>query len=170
VDPIKVRRAEVRAPEGTEERQGVKKTRWALLKNHGNLSAVEHQRLSTIQRTNRRLYRAYLLKTVLADLLGRRQVRVVREKLAEWISWARRSRLEPFKKTAATIREYFEGAVAIVSTGLNNGRTEGLNGKIRIIARRAYGFHNAGSLIGFIMLCCTGLVLHPVFRTPPRRP
>src|ERR1039457_788614 len=38
--------------------------------------------------------------------------------------------------------------VAIVATGLNNGRTEGLNGKIRVITRRAYGFHNAQALIG----------------------
>jgi transposase len=165
-----VRRAEVRALEGTDERRGLKKSRWALLKNRWNLSAAEHQRLSTIQRTNRRLYRAYLLKTALADILGRRQVGVVREKLAEWISWARRSRLKPFKRAAATIRKYFEGVVAIVSTGLNNGRVEGLNGKIRTITRRAYGFHNAQSLVGFIMLCCTGIVLHPVFKTPPLHP
>ena len=165
-----VRRAEVRALEGSGERQGLKKTRWALLKNHWNLSAAEHQRLSEIQRTNRRLYRAYLLKTALADILGRHQVGVVREKLMEWISWALRSRLKPFKKAATTIRKYFEGVVAIVGTGLNNARTEGLNGKIRTITRRAYGFHNAGSLIGFIMLCCTGLVLHPVFKSPPLHP
>jgi transposase len=165
-----VRRAEVRALEGREERQSLKQTRWALLKNQWNLSAAEHQRLSTIQRTNRRLYRAYLLKTVFADILGRRQVNVVREKLHEWISWARRSRLRPFKKAAATIRKYFEGVMGIVETGLNNGRTEGLNGKIRTLTRRAYGFHSAQSLIGFIMLCCTGLVLHPVFKTPPLHP
>ena len=71
---------------------------------------------------------------------------------------------------AATIRKYLEGVVAIVSTGLNNGRVEGLNGKIRTITRRAYGFHNASSLIGLIMLCCTGIVLHPVFKTPPSHP
>jgi transposase len=165
-----VRRAEVRALEGSDERRGLKQTRWALLKNHWNLSAIEYQRLSTIQRTNRRLYRAYLLKTALADILGRRQVGVVRVKLAEWISWASRSRLKPFKRAAATIRKYFEGVVAIVSTGLNNGRVEGLNGKIRTITRRAYGFHDAGSLIGMIMLCCTGIVLHPVFKTPPLHP
>lgn len=165
-----VRRAEVRALEEKGDRRTLKKTRWALLKNHWNLSALEHQRLSTIQRTNRRLYRAYLLKTALADILGRRQVGVVRDKLAEWISWARRSRLKPFKKAAATIHRYFEGVVAIVSTGLSNGRTEGLNGKIRTITRRAYGFHDARNLMSYIMLCCTGIVLHPVFKTPSLHP
>lgn len=164
-----VRRAEVRALEGTE-RHSLKKTRWALLKNAWDLSAAEHQKLSTIQRTNRRLYRAYLLKAALADILGRRQVGVVRQKLTEWITWALRSRLKPFKKAAKTIRKYFEGVVAIVATGLNNARTEGINGKIRTITRRAYGFHHAPSLMAFIMLCCTGMVLLPVFKTPPLHP
>jgi transposase len=165
-----VRRAEVRALDERGDRRTLKKTRWALLKNHWNLSAHEHQRLSTIQRTNRRLYRAYLLKAALADILGRRQVGVVRQKLDEWITWALRSRLKPFKKAACTIRKYFEGVVAIVSTGLSNGRTEGLNGKIRTITRRAYGFHDSRSLISYIMLCCTGIILHPVFKTPPLHP
>src|SRR5512138_962353 len=141
-----VRRAEVRSLEGPE-RHSLKKTRWALLKNYWDLSAAEHERLSSVQRTNRRLYRAYLLKAALADILGRRQVGVVRQKLTEWISWALRSRLKPFKKAAKTIRKYFEGVIAIVATGLNNARTEGLNGKIRTITRRAYGFHHAPSLI-----------------------
>lgn len=164
-----VRRAEVRVLEGGD-RRSLKKTRWALLKNYWDLSAAERGRLSTIQRTNRRLYRAYLLKAALADILGRRQVGVVREKLTEWIVWARRSRLKPFKKAAATIRKYFEGVVAIVATGLNNARTEGLNGKVRTITRRAYGFHIATSLIGLIMLCCSGIVLYPVFKSPPLHP
>ena len=49
-----VRRTEVRALEGPTKRQGLKKTRWALLKSFWDLSAAEHQRLSTIQKTNGR--------------------------------------------------------------------------------------------------------------------
>ena len=165
-----LRRAEVRSLEEDGERHALKHTRWVLLKNPWNLSTVEAERLACLQRTNRRLYRGYLLKTVLADILGRRQVGVVRNKLREWISWANRSRLAPFKRVAATIRRYFEGIVAIVATGLNNGRTEGLNGKIRTITRRAYGFHSASALISFIFLCCSGIVLHPIFKSPPLHP
>jgi transposase len=165
-----LRRAEVRSLEEDGERHALKHTRWVLLKNPWNLSTVEAERLACLQRTNRRLYRGYLLKTVLADILGRRQVGVVRNKLREWISWANHSRLAPFKRVAATIRRYFEGIVAIVATGLNNGRTEGLNGKIRTITRRAYGFHSASALISFIFLCCSGIVLHPIFKSPPLHP
>jgi transposase len=162
-----LRRAEVRRLEDSGERGALKKTRWALLKSPWNLSHQERDRLALLQRTNHRLYRGYLLKAALADILGRRQAHVARDKLIEWISWAARSRLAPFKKLAATIKKHLEGIVAIVATGLNNARTEGLNGKIRVITRRAYGFHSASALISFIFLCCSGLVLHPVFKMPP---
>ena len=165
-----LRRAEVRSLEEAGDRRTLKHTRWALLKNPWNLTTVESERLAFLQKTNRRLYRGYLLKTVLADILGRRQPGVARQKLKEWISWATRSRLEPFKRVAATIRKYLEGIVAIVSVGLSNGRTEGLNGKIRTITRRAYGFHSATALISLIFLCCSGIVLYPVFKSPPLHP
>lgn len=67
---------------------------------------------------------------------------------------------------AGTIRRHLDGILAFIATGLRNGPIEGFNGKIRTITRRAYGFHSASSLISFIFLCCTGLTLHPVFKTP----
>jgi transposase len=165
-----VRREQVRLLGGTDEGKGLKKTRWALLKNPWNMNDLEQARLAKLQRTNRPLYRAYLLKESLAAIFDRRQVGVARQKLLEWISWARRSRLPPFKKLAGTVGGHLEGILAFIATGLSNGIVEGLNGKIRTITRRAYGFHSAQSLISFIFLCCSGLVLHPVFKTPDLHP
>jgi transposase len=166
----KVRRDQVRLLGGPAAAGALKKTRWALLKNPWNLDADEHDKLADVQRTNRPLYRAYLLKESLAEILGRRQVNVVRAKLRDWISWAARSRLPPFKKLARTLRSHLDGVLAFVATGLTNGPIEGLNGKIRTITRRAYGFHSAASLISLIFLCCTGLSLHPVFKMPNPHP
>ena len=42
-----------------------------------------------------------------------------------------------------------------------------MNGKVRTITRRAFGFHDAWSLIGLIFLCCSGLVLEPPRWHPP---
>jgi transposase len=165
-----VRREQVRLLGGTDEAKSLKKTRWPLLKNPWNMNALEEERLAKLQHANRPLYRAYLLKESLAAIFDRRQVNVARHKLLEWISWARRSRLKPFKKLAATIRRHLEGILAFIATGLSNGIVEGLNGKIRTITRRAYGFHSAQSLISFIFLCCSGLILHPVFKTPDLHP
>jgi transposase len=148
-----VRRDQVRLLAGSDDATALK-------------TAREEDKLADVQRVNRPLYRAYLLKESLAAIFDRRQVHVAREKFLEWCGWAARSRLPPFKKVAKTIRRHLDGILAFIATGLSNGPIEGLNGKIRTITRRAYGFHSARSLISFIFLCCSGLVLHPVFKTP----
>jgi transposase len=161
-----VRRAEARTVQDPDERRGLKRTRFALLKNPWNLSEIEHTKLTDLRRTNATLYRAYLLKESFAAILDRRQPNVVRDKLGEWISWASHSGLKPFAKAARTVDKHIEGIVAYVATGLSNGRSEGTNGKVRTITRRSYGLHGASSLIALIQLCCSGLDLQPVHVTP----
>jgi len=161
-----VRRDEVRAATSEEERQQLKGTRWPLLKSFWNLSLFDSLRLSQLQRENKRLYRAYLLKDALVRVLDCTSESLARVKLDQWIRWARRSRLEPFKRVALTIAKHAEGILAYVRSGLSNGRTEGLNGKARTITRRAYGFHSAAGLIALLMLCCSGMKLGPVFHWP----
>jgi len=68
-----VRRGEVRQVAGTEAAAGVKQSRWALLKNPWNLTLRQEQKLGEVQRLNRRLYRAYLLKESLARGMDYRQ-------------------------------------------------------------------------------------------------
>jgi transposase len=162
----KVRRAEVRDLAGTEEGKALKKTRYALLKNPWNLTRMEGKRLREVQRTNRGLYRAYLLKETLAHILDYVQAGRARTRLTEWIGWARRSRLAPFVKLAGTIECHKEGILAYVESGLTNGLIEGLNNKTRLITRLAYGFHTAGALGAMILLCCGGIVLDPPLPTP----
>ena len=161
-----VRRDEARAATSDEERKQVKQTRWPLLKSFWNLSLFDSMRLSKLQRENQRLYRAYLLKDALVRVLDCRIEWRAKQKLEQWIRWARRSRLEPFKRVAATIREHMAGILAYVRSGLSNGRTEGLNGKARTITRRSYGFHSANGLIALLKLCCGGIHLQPVHHWP----
>ena len=137
-----------------------------MLKSFWNLSLFDSSRLSQLQRDNKRLYRAYLLKDALVRVLDCRDEWLARVKLDQWIRWARRSRLEPFKRIAVTIREHTEGIIAYVTSRLSNGRTEGLNGKARTITRRAYGFHSAHGLIALLKLCCSGIHLEPVHIHP----
>ena len=161
-----VRRDEVRAATSEEERKQLKGTRWSLLKSFWNLSLFDSMRLANLQRDNKRLFRAYLLKDALVRVLDCRSEWLAKQKLEEWIRWARRSRLEPFKRVAATIREHADGILAYVRSGLSNGRTEGLNGKARTITRRSFGFHNAHGLIALLKLCCSGIHLYPVHHWP----
>lgn len=161
-----LRRSLVRNAGDRDERKALKGTRWALQKSPWNLDAMETEKLTELQRTNRPLYRGYILKESLAAVLDRRQPNVARAKLQEWVSWAMHSGLAPFVRVGRTIREHLEGIVAYVATGLSNGPSEGLNGKARTITRRAYGFHSAASLIAMLFLCCTRLTLLPAHATP----
>src|SRR5690606_33924465 len=163
-----VRRAEVRAvADDPQGRRQLKHTRYALLKNPWNLSAIEDAKLTTLPKTNATLYRAYLMKESFTAILDRRQQHVVRKKLEEWTSWAMHSGLKPFAKVARTVRQHLDGIVAYVATGLSNARSEGTNGKVRTITRRSYGLHSASALIALIHLCCSGLTLQPAQTTPP---
>lgn len=161
-----VRRDEVHAAPPGPARKALKRTRWPLLKRAWNLRDLEVCKLATLTRANRRLFRAYLLKESLAAILDGKQVNVARRKLGEWIGWAARSQLAPFRRLAKTIRTYLDGIVAYVRSRLSNARTEGLNGKARTITRRSYGLHSASALIALLMLCCSGLELEPITLRP----
>lgn len=159
-----VRRDEVRKSRGTDEGRSLKRTRFILHKNPWNLTDLEGLKLVELARVNRPIYRAYLMKEELAAILDGLDIDVARVKLSDWISLASRSRLEPFKKLARTVKEHFEGILAYIPERLSNGRTEGMNGKIRTITRRSFGFHSASNLIALIFLCCSGIALLPVLK------
>jgi transposase len=86
--------------------------------------------------------------------------------LDRWLAWASRSRLKPFVNVARTIRKKKDGVLAYVTTKLTNGLVEGFNNKLRMIARRAFGFHSADALIGMLFLCCGGVTTSPPLPGP----
>ena len=163
-----VRRSLVRERKDAEEAKSIKSTRWALLKNPWALTEEETHKLSELQHRQRSLYRAYLLKETLARALDYLQPWRARRALKDWLAWASRSRLPPFVRAARTIRRHLEGIIAYIHTRLTNGLVEGLNNKLRTVARRAYGFHSAKSLIAMLFLNCGGIHLNPDLPKPTR--
>ncbi len=134
----------------------LKGARYALWKNPENLTDRQTAKLASIQKTNARLYRAYLLKEQLRQIYRLDPEAAIRL-LDEWIAWARRCRLEPFVKLARTITKQRAGIVAAIEHGLSNARVEAINTQIRMITRRAYGLHSPAALIALAMLSLAGL-------------
>lgn len=134
----------------------LKGARYALWKNPENLTERQQTKLSSIQKTNARLYRAYLLKEQLRQIYRLPAEQAI-QLLDEWIAWARRCRLRSFVKLAKTITAQRAGIVAAIEHGLSNARVEAINTQIRMITRRAFGFHSAGALIALAMLSLAGL-------------
>lgn len=165
-----VRRAIVAQQTEPDERRALKRTRFVLQKNPDRLSSIERHKIALVQRTNRPLYRAYLLTQSLAEILGRQQYFVARDQLHGWLAWASRSKLAPFVRVARTIRTHLHGVLAYLNTGLSNARSEGLNGKVRVITRRSFGLHSASSLIAMLFLCCALPALSPLRVLPKSHP
>jgi len=160
------RRDEVREALTKEEKKELKHTRWPLLKGPWNLTDLEVKTLEELEVANKTIFRAYILKESFAGILDGRQINVARQRLAQWVTEAKDSGLAHFQRVASTVDRYMDGILEYVRTGFSNARTEGLNGKIRTITRRSFGFHSAHALISMIFLCCGGVHVTPAFSTP----
>lgn len=155
-----VRREEYNAHgrSSTGEGKWIKGARYSLLKDPSNQTPKQLLKLAEVVMTNKRMYRAFLLYGELRYIYQLPKDEAA-ERLDAWLAWASRSRLKPFVKLARTIRKHKSGVLAAITIGINNGRLEALNSKIRLLSHRAYGFHSANALIAMIYLCCAGITI-----------
>lgn len=160
-----VRRAEVRRLGKTPEARTVKRTRFSLLKSPWNLTRRDKDRLADLQQSNVPIYRGYLLTETLAAALEERTPAEAEHALRDWLAWASRSKLAPFVRVARTVRKHLDGVLGYVRHRLTNGVVEGINNRLRTIARRAYGFHGPGPLIAMLFLGCGGIRVRPPLPT-----
>ena len=145
-----------------------KGARWALLKRPENLTDDQSATLRRLRNRGGQVWRAYALKEAFrAIFAGDLDPASVVQLLDRWCSKASRSRLDPFVKVAKTIRKFREGILAAIRLGVNNARAEGLNNHVRLITRRAYGFHSAQAALALVMLTCGPIELQlPHERAP----
>jgi transposase len=129
----------------------LKGARYALWKNPAKLTDRQKVKLAEIQQTNKPLYRAYLISQQLREIYRVPHQEAVRL-LDAWLAWTRRCRLAPFVKLAKTITRQRAGIEAAIEHGLSNARVEQVNTQLRLITRRAYGFHTPQALIALAML------------------
>jgi transposase len=139
----------------TDAARRFKGARWALLKRPDNLSDAQAATLRRLRAAGGEVWRGYTLKEALRAIFAPGLTDEDVELLIDrFISRARRSRMEPFVKLAATITKHRDGILAAVRLGATNARAEALNNKVRLIIRRAYGFHSHDAALALIMLSC----------------
>jgi len=150
---VRVRRD--RAKRAVGEGKRLKDARWSLWKCPEHLSDAERAQLEYIAATHPRLHRAWALKEGLRVAVTSSGPGAV-DALDRWIRWAQRCRIEPFVRLARRIRDYRDAIVATLEHRLTNALVESFNTKIRLIARRAFGFHHVGALIALTRLTLCG--------------
>jgi transposase len=143
-----------------------KGARWALLKNPADLTDTQAETLREMKRSGGILWRAYQLKEALREIfIGDLDAATVAELLDRWCARAQRSRIPEFIKAGRTIRKHREGIDAAIDRNLSNGRHEGLNTKVRLLIRRAYGFHSAQAALALVLLTCGPVTLELPYHT-----
>jgi transposase len=138
---------EVRAGESRRmAREGyapvLKKSRWLLLKRNENLKTEQRFRLRDLLRYNLKTVRAYLLKEAFQQLWDYNSPAWAGKFLDQWCRQVMRSRIEPMKQIARSMRRHRElilnyfRAQKLFSSGI----VKGLNNNARVTIRRSYGF------------------------------
>ena len=137
--------------------EGLKGARFALWKNPENLTDNQKLTLASVSKTNNRLYRAYLLKEQLRQVFKAGTKEKGMGILRRWLTWASRCRIPAFVALARTIRKHCDDIAVTLNLGLTNAALESANTKIRLLIRRAFGFHSADATISMVLLSLGGL-------------
>lgn len=125
-----------------EQRRVLKGTRYLLLRGLENLSEQALEHLLSLMELNQPLYQAYLLKEELRMFWNLPNARDGDTFLDAWIDQAQAIDNPHFARLAQTLQDHRTGLLAYFRHRISTGPLEGLNNKIKVLKRIAYGFRD----------------------------
>ena len=139
----RVRKDEYRRASETD-RRFIKGQKYTLLSAPAHLTPAGRNSLTVLLKANERIHRAYLLKETFGQLWGFRRPGWARRFFERWKEQLLWQRLPSFQRFAAMIERHWDGIEAYSRPGnkVSLGLVEGINNKIRVIQRRAYGLRD----------------------------
>src|SRR6476661_1036374 len=137
------------------DRRYIKGQKYTLLSRKENLTLDGRKALKTLLSANKRLNTAYVLKESFGQLWGYEREGWARRFFENWRASLKWQRLKPCEKFAEMIDRHWDGIAAYCQpeNKVSLGFVEGLNNKIRVIQRRAYGLRNEEYLRLKILTC-----------------
>jgi transposase len=149
-----VRKAEYARLSG-KDRRYIKGQKYTLLSHRENLSLDGKAALKQLLAANKRLNTAYLLKESFGQLWDYQREGWARRFFDNWRKSLRWQRLKPFETFAERIERHWDGIAAHCrpENKVSLGFVEGLNNKIRVIQRRAYGLRDEDYLRLKVLTC-----------------
>jgi transposase len=149
-----VRKSEYARLQGRERRY-IKGQKYTLLSRKENLTLEGKKSLKTLLAANKRLNTAYVLKESFGQLWSYEREGWARRFFENWRASLKWQRLKPYETFAAMIDRHWDGIAAYCrpENKVPLGFVEGLNNKIRVIQRRAYGLRDEEYLRLKILTC-----------------
>jgi transposase len=138
----KVRTAEANKQTHRGERQVIKGSRWLLLRNGENLKRQDKVKLRELLAAKGKLATAYILKDDLKSLWDYRYPGAAERFWKEWYLRAIRSRIKPLMRFAKLLRQRVWGILSHCGYPLHTSLLEGINNRIKVIKRMAYGYRD----------------------------
>ena len=159
---------------GNNDRKLLKSLTWGMRRNPGDWSARQTNAMHWLQRSTLKSARAWRLKMALravyANAAAGNNTERASKELKGWLSWARRSRLEPFKKLAKALSERFDAVVRGMLHSRSNAYVEAMNGLLQQAKRAARGFRTASNFIAIAYLRMSRLKHLPINPLQPAMP
>ncbi|SDM09765.1 Transposase [Modicisalibacter muralis] len=123
-------------------RKVIKSSRWLLLRNADNLKPEQAVKLEELLAANAPLATVYVLKDQLKTLWFARHEASARNAWQEWADMALGSGIDALERFARRLEPYLEGIVSSAQHRLNTSVLEGMNNRIKVIKRMAYGYRD----------------------------
>ena len=123
-------------------RKVVKRSRWLLLRNRTNLKDDQALKLEELLQANQPLMTVYVLKDQLKELWYAPSEDEAKQRWQDWLNLAMSSGLAPVQQFARRLKGYVEGIIASAVYRMNTSVLEGMNNKIKVIKRMAYGYRD----------------------------
>lgn len=150
----KVRKREYARLTG-RSREYIKGQKYMLLSRWEHLNSDGRESLKKLLKANKRLHTAYLLKESFGQLWGYQREGWARRFFENWRCALKWQRLKPYEEFAKMIDRHWDGIAAFcqLENKVSLGFVEGLNNKIRVIQRRAYGLRDEEYLRLKVLTC-----------------
>jgi transposase len=136
-----VRREEFRKADRAE-RSFLKGSRYLLLSNRGNLRAGQRSRLQELLAVNERLSAVYILKDALKHLFRYRHRTWAKKALNRWCGMAEEVDHPLMRRFIGRLRFFEYGILNHCDHPIGTSKLEGVNNKIKVLKRQAYGYHD----------------------------
>jgi transposase len=138
-----------------QDRRFIKGQKYTLLSRKENLNTEGRLALKTLLKANQRLNIAYLLKESFSQLWEYKKEGWARKFFENWRASLKWQRLKPYEEFAEMIEGHWDGIAALIQSEakVSLGFVEGLNNKIRVIQRRAYGLRDEYYLRLKVLTC-----------------
>lgn len=151
-----VRKQEYNRLDGDDKRRSfIKGQKYTLLSRKAHLDLNGKRSLKLLCKANKRLNTAYLLKESFSQLWDYQYAACARKFFDHWKESLKWQRLKPFEEFAQMVERHWEGIAAYAKpeNKVSLGFVEGLNNKIRVIQRRAYGLKDQEYLRLKVLTC-----------------